>query len=143
MIMTGIDKEWLLEQLKMRSMNQSDLARILNRHRSAVTQLLAGKRRLTVEEQDRIAEVFGVGVEEISARRAPSRGGFGERGQAAFKTEVDTKTGRRNKIAPHVEDDDLPDHPIWGAMEGTIKVMPGVDLTAPMEFEWGGKLYNE
>ena len=36
-------------------------------------------------------------------------------------------------------------HPIFGCMEGTITVMPGVDLTAPMDWdeEWGEKLYNE
>jgi transcriptional regulator with XRE-family HTH domain len=141
--MTGIDKEWLLEQLKKRDMNQSDLARVLNRHRSAVSQLLAGKRRLTVEEQDRIAEVFGVSIGEISARRTPANAGFGERGQAPFKAELDERKKNGSKRASHGDDDDLPDHPIWGAMEGTIKVMPGVDLTAPMEFEWGGKLYNE
>lgn len=141
--MTGIDREWLLAQLKKRNMNQSDLARVLNRHRSAVSQLLAGKRRLTVEEQDRISEVFGVSVGEISARRALNNAGFGERGQAPFKAELDVKKESGSKRAPDVDDDDLPDHPIWGAMEGTIKVMPDVDLTAPMEFEWGGKLYNE
>jgi hypothetical protein len=43
----------------------------------------------------------------------------------------------------NVADDELPDHPIWGSMAGTITVMPGVDLTEPMEFEWSGKLYNE
>lgn len=50
---------------------------------------------------------------------------------------------RRRDIDEGVSDEDLPDHPIWGSMAGTIKVMPGVDLTEPMEFEWGGKLYNE
>lgn len=36
-------------------------------------------------------------------------------------------------------------HPAFGCMKGTITVMPGVDLTAPMdwEVEWGEKLYNE
>lgn len=36
-------------------------------------------------------------------------------------------------------------HPIFGCMKGTITVMPGVDLTAPMDWdeEWGEKLYNE
>lgn len=42
-----------------------------------------------------------------------------------------------------LKDEDLPDHPIFGCMAGTITVMPGVDLTEPMDFGWGGKLYNE
>lgn len=43
----------------------------------------------------------------------------------------------------HVPDSELPDHPIFGCMAGTLTVMPGVDLTEPMEFEWSGELYNE
>lgn len=46
-------------------------------------------------------------------------------------------------ISQDAADKELVDHPIWGCMAGTITVMPGVDLTEPMEFEWGGKLYNE
>lgn len=42
-----------------------------------------------------------------------------------------------------ISDADLPDHPIFGCMMGTLTVMPGVDLTEPMEFEWSGELYNE
>ncbi|MGO4350657.1 hypothetical protein AB4Z25_01840 [Rhizobium sp. RAF36] len=38
---------------------------------------------------------------------------------------------------------ELPDHPIFGCMVGTLTVMPGVDLTEPMDFEWSEKLYNE
>jgi hypothetical protein len=34
-------------------------------------------------------------------------------------------------------------HPIFGSMKGTITVMPDVDLTEPVDFEWGEKLYNE
>ncbi|WP_260692225.1 MULTISPECIES: hypothetical protein [Rhizobium] len=34
-------------------------------------------------------------------------------------------------------------HPIFGSMKGTVTVMPDVDLTEPMVFEWGEKLYNE
>lgn len=45
--------------------------------------------------------------------------------------------------ADHKSEQELPDHPIWGSMAGTITVVPGVDLTEPMEFEWGGTLYNE
>ena len=72
---------------------------------------------------------------------------------AGYQTEsVDVVAGKlvfkrvqRNArpILGQESDDDLPDHPIWGCMADTITVMPGVDLTEPMEFEWGGKLYNE
>ena len=32
-------------------------------------------------------------------------------------------------------------HPVFGAMRGTVKVAPGVDLTEPADPEWG-KLYE-
>jgi hypothetical protein len=69
---------------------------------------------------------------------------------AGFQTEsVDIASERlvfrkiTNRNNPDMKDEDLPDHPIFGCMAGTITVMPGVDLTEPMEFEWSGKLYNE
>lgn len=33
-------------------------------------------------------------------------------------------------------------HPIFGFMKGTISVMPGVDLTAPADPDWG-KVYDD
>lgn len=41
-----------------------------------------------------------------------------------------------------------PAHPVLGCMEGTVTVMPGVDLTEPAMPEWAetvanAKLYNE
>lgn len=33
-------------------------------------------------------------------------------------------------------------HPIFGFMKGTISVMPGVDLTAPADPDWG-KVYED
>jgi transcriptional regulator with XRE-family HTH domain len=141
--MASIDKAWLLEQLEKRGLNQSDLARALNRNRSAVSRLLSGERGLKADEQDMIAKILGVGVAEIAARRDMQQAGLSERGQAPFKTEGDVKGETQFRPATDVDDEDLPDHPIWGSMAGTITVMPGVDLTAPMEFEWSEKLYNE
>lgn len=141
--MTNLDKEWIRTQLKERRMNQSHLARALGWDRSAVTRLLSGERSLKADEQDKIAQILGLSVEEFSARRNAGRAGFDERGQAPFRVEMDLEEKDVTKAAQHVDDEDLPDHPIWGSMAGTIRVMPGVDLTAPMEFEWGGKLYHE
>ena len=141
--MASIDTEWFLAQLKKQGMSQSDLARTLNVHRSAVTRMFSGERRMTVEEQDKIARILGVSVEEVSAHRMAVPAGFAEGGQAPFKTGPDGDARTRAELAEQVDDEDLPDHPIWGSMLGTIRVKPGVDLTAPMEFEWGGKLYNE
>jgi transcriptional regulator with XRE-family HTH domain len=141
--MTSIDKEWIREQLKKKRINQSDLARALGRDKSAISRLLSGRRGLKADEQDMIARVLGLGVEEFSAHRNASNAGFGERGQAPFETEGATGNAAQMGVARDIGDEDLPDHPIWGSMAGTVTVMPGVDLTAPMEFEWSGKLYNE
>jgi hypothetical protein len=55
-----------------------------------------------------------------------------------------TKTANSAAVVSQpMSDADLPDHPIFGCMVGTLTVMPGVDLTEPMEFEWSGELYNE
>ena len=141
--MTNTYREWFLEVLEKKNMNQSDLARALGRDRSAVTRLLSGERGLRADEQDRIAEILGVSVEEFSARRNSEQAGFSERSQAPFRTDGDLKAVNRVDQKKDIDDEDLPDHPIWGSMAGTITVMPGVDLTQPMDFEWSGKLYNE
>ena len=131
-----IDTLWFLEQLKKRQISQSELARHLNRHQSAVTHLLKGNRRMTAAEQDEIARILNVTVEEVAAHRNPPTIGFEERKQEAYST-------KRGSSARDLSDEELPDHPIFGCMAGTITVMPGVDLTEPMELEWGEKLYNE
>lgn len=141
--MTSIDREWILDHLKRKGMNQSDLARALGLDRSAVSLLLSGKRGLKAHEQDRIAQILGLRVEEFSARRIPAQPGLAEPGQAAFNTEGVGRGEARAGSVKDVDEDELPDHPIWGSMAGTVTIMPGVDLTAPMDFEWGGKLYNE
>ena len=141
--MTSIDKEWIREQLKKKRINQSDLARALGRDKSAISRLLSGRRGLKADEQDMIARVLGLGVEEFSAHRDAGNAWFGERGQTPFETEGATGNAAQMGVARDIGDEDLPDHPIWGSMAGTVTVMPGVDLTAPMEFEWSGKLYNE
>lgn len=142
--MTSIDREWFVNQLKEKRMTQSDLARALGLDKSAVNRLLSGKRGLKAHEQDKIAQILGLSLEEFSVRRTMEQRGFAEHGQTPFNAEGGGKNGISTGLAKDTDDDqDLPDHPIWGSMAGTITIMPGVDLTAPMEFEWGGKLYNE
>lgn len=142
--MSSINREWFVDQLKKKRMNQSDIARALGLDKSAVSRLLSGKRGLNAHEQDKIAHILGISVEEFATLRTAAQGGFAERGQAPFDTGGGV-TGRRlaGVVTDTDDDQDLPDHPIWGSMAGTITVMPGVDLTAPMEFEWGEKLHNE
>jgi hypothetical protein len=35
------------------------------------------------------------------------------------------------------------EHPIFGAMRGTVQIMPGVDLTEPADPEWGRIAYGD
>jgi hypothetical protein len=41
------------------------------------------------------------------------------------------------------EGDEKPFHPAWGAMQGLIRIMPGVDLTQPADPEWADRLDAE
>jgi hypothetical protein len=75
---------------------------------------------------------------------------------AGFRTEQVDMEGRRlvfrrvgparNKPAPSVSGgangpgpDRGPRHPLFGALKGLVKVMPGTDLTKPADPTWGDK----
>ena len=134
---TWIDTDWFIEQLRQKGMRQSDLARALMLDRSAVSRLLKGERRMMAEEQDEIARIFGLSVVEVAAHRAAGSAGFGERKQDGYLVDAGSSSLK------DIPDAELPDHPIFGCMAGTVTVMPGIDLTEPIDFEWGQKLYNE
>ena len=157
--MAGIDTRWFHQQLEARGDSVRGLARFMGLDPSAVSRMLKGERRMSAEEQDRICSFLGVALEEIAARRRGEPGGFGESTQAEYRAgdrpsapekpstgiftreDIVHKNGKRYR---EMEDGELLElHPIFGCMEGTITVMPGVDLTEPMDFEWSGKLYNE
>jgi hypothetical protein len=36
-----------------------------------------------------------------------------------------------------------PFHPLYGYMQGLVRVMPGTDLTQPVDPEWGDRLYGK
>jgi hypothetical protein len=42
------------------------------------------------------------------------------------------------KVAPPA--DEKPFHPLYGAMQGLIRIMPGTDLTQPADPEWADRL---
>ncbi len=140
MINDRIDKAWFSQQLKKRGGSQADLARFLRLDRSAVTRMLNGERNMSVEEQDRIAEYLDVPVGDVALHRRGGAAGFSENSQATYAGPSSSRgQGRdvRNVGAAERR------HPIFGCMKGTITVMPDVDLTEPVDFEWGEKLYNE
>lgn len=35
---------------------------------------------------------------------------------------------------------DKPFHPAWGTMKGTLRIMPGVDITQPADPDWADYL---
>lgn len=159
--MAEIDTTWFHKKLDERGESVRGLARFMGLDPSAVSRMLNGERKMSADEQDRISIFLGVNLAEVAARRRGDPVGFGESKQAAYRagggvaqaelppvkmfTEKDIihKDGKRYM---ETEDGELLElHPAFGCMKGTITVMPGVDLTAPMDWdeEWGEKLYNE
>ena len=157
-----IDSAWFYEKLSQRDASLRDMARFMGLDPSAVSRMLSGERKMSAEEQDQIADYIGVPLGEVAAHRRGDLAGFAEKKQAGYEsaganpadldeppvkmfTEDDViyKDGKRWM---ELEDGTLLEvHPAWGCMKGTLTIMPGVDLTAPMDWdeEWGEKLYNE
>jgi transcriptional regulator with XRE-family HTH domain len=160
--MSVIDSAWFYEKLSEKGASLRDMARYMGLDPSAVSRMLSGERKMSADEQDQVAEYLGINLEEVAAHRRGSAFGFAEKKQVGYEstaasqpepelppvkmfTEADViyKDGKRWM---ELEDGTLLEvHPAWGAMKGTLTIMPGVDLTAPMDWdeEWGEKLYNE
>ncbi|TWF54417.1 helix-turn-helix domain-containing protein [Neorhizobium alkalisoli] len=161
--MAKIDSDWFYKKLKENGSSASELARYLNLDPSSVSRMLKGERKMSAEEQDGVSAFLSVPLEVVAIHR---RGegefyGLGERKQESYSAgsgppdpdpsrkmfgeeDIIYKDGKRWM---EKEDGTLVElHPAYGCMKGTITVMPGVDLTAPMDwdgYEWGEKLYNE
>lgn len=157
-----IDSAWFYEKLSQRDASLRDMARFMGLDPSAVSRMLSGERKMSADEQDQVADYLSVPLVEVAARRRGDAAGFAEKKQAGYEsggtapvspeeppvkmfTEDDViyKDGKRWM---ELEDGTLIEvHPAWGCMKGTLTIMPGVDLTAPMDWdeEWGEKLYNE
>ncbi|MBB1250606.1 helix-turn-helix domain-containing protein [Rhizobium sp. G21] len=154
----AIDTAWFHQQLEKRGSSVRGLARYLGLDASAVSRMLNGERKMSAEEQDRIAEFLGVSIEEIAFHRRGVAAGFSESKQSAYNAEVDRKgqpavsnewfsekdviykDGKRWMEGRNGELVEV--HRVFGCMKGTVTIMPGVDLTEPMEFEWSEKLYT-
>ncbi len=157
-----IDSAWFYEKLSQRDASLRDMARFMGLDPSAVSRMLSGERKMSADEQDQIADYLSLPLEEVAAHRRGDATGFAEKKQSGYEgggtapvlpeeppvkmfTEDDViyKDGKRWM---ELEDGTLIEvHPAWGCMKGTLTIMPGVDLTAPMDWdeEWGEKLYNE
>jgi transcriptional regulator with XRE-family HTH domain len=155
--MAAIHSAWFYKMLADNGSSLRDLARFMSLDPSAVSRMLNGERKMSADEQDDIAAFLRTNLELVAAHRRGGVFGFEEAKQDGYdslpdaapvkkmftKDDIIYKDGKRWM---ETADGTLVElHPIFGCMEGTITVMPGVDLTAPMDWdeEWGEKLCNE
>jgi len=148
------DTSWFRGRLGTAGRSQSDLARLLGVHRSAISQLLRGKRAIKAVEISEVARFLGVSEAELVQRAGISprwggrltrsddadqlvSGGFSEVKQTEFRpaaSQTEPSAPSKGK-APYR-------HPAWGALKGMITLLPDVDYTAPADPDWG-KVYEE
>ncbi len=144
-----IDSAWFHEQLARKGASLRDLARFMDLDPSAVSRMLSGERKMSAEEQDDIAAFLGANLDDVAAHRRGGIAGFAESKQEAYvpepmkmftKDDVIYKDGKR-----YMETADgqlLELHPIFGCMEGTMTIPDDLDLTAPVDPDWG-KVYDD
>lgn len=144
-----IDSEWFYRQFEKEGRSLRDMARKLGLDPSAVSRMLRGERKMSAEEQDGIADYFGISLDEVAARRRGAVFGFDERGQEPFRTDIDAgdekAASRVSRQADESEElgrtDSFFDR-IRGRMAGTVTIPPGVDLTEPADPEWA-RVYDD
>ena len=93
---------------------------------------------MTAEEQDGIADYLGLSLLEVASHRRGE--GFAERGQEPLVE--DYKADRRRGGANLATADNFYDR-IRGCMKGTVTVLPGVDLTEPVDPDWARILEDD
>ncbi len=131
----GLDKEWFFGRLAARGLSLRGMAKAMRLDPSALSRIVSGERSLKAGEQDTMAGLLGVSIEEVAAHRMNDavQGGFSEMQQTELKPPVSADQGRAK--TPYR-------HPAWGAMKGMITILPDVDLTEPSYEDWK-KLYGE
>lgn len=154
--MAGIDTAWFHRQLDARKQSVRALARFMDMDASSVSRMLRGDRKMSAEEQDRIADFFGLSLDEVAAHRRGDVRGFSESKQEPYSapmaarqeapvkmfTEADVvfKDGKRWMEGPDGTLLEL--HQIFGCMKGTMTIPDDLDLTAPADPDWG-KVYED
>jgi transcriptional regulator with XRE-family HTH domain len=153
--MGRIDSTWFYEKLAANGSSLRDLARYLMLDPSAVSRMLNGDRKMSADEQDGIATFFGLSVEEVAMRRRGEAPGFSEEKPASYRPEpfkgnAATKMFTESDIVfkdgkrwMEMEDGNLLEvHPAFGCMKGTMTIPEDLDLTAPVDPDWG-KVYED
>lgn len=141
-----INSDWFYRQLDSKGRSLRDMARALGLDASAVSRMLRGERKMSAEEQDRIADYLGASLVEVAARRRGELSGFAEEGQEPFSAETATlgnSVSRRQGSARSKDELGLSFYDrVRGCMKGTMTIVPGVDLTEPADPEWA-KVYDD
>ena len=137
-----IDTAWFFDKLREKGYSLRRFSGDLGMDPSAVSRMLNGQRNMSADEQDRVARLLGLPLSEVAAHRGATAGagGFGEMAQAGYGAAVgpetsDTVKGIRGNVDPHR-------HPIFGCMKGTMTIPDDLDLTAPVDPDWG-KVYDD
>ncbi|NKN36162.1 helix-turn-helix transcriptional regulator [Agrobacterium sp. a22-2] len=147
-----IDSEWFYRELDSRGRSLRDMAKALGLDSSAVSRMLRGERKMSAEEQDRIADYLGVTLHEVAARRRGERLGFAEEGQERFSFDEQGRKEETAVVLPrftqremegglNLSADNFYDR-VRGCMKGTVTIAPGDDLTGPADPEWA-KVYDD
>ena len=135
-----LDSAWLHTRLSAVRSNQSRLANALGRDRSAVSNLLSGKRRLKAHEIALVAQFLECSVADVMtwAGLDPVHGerGFGEMKQATFDAPAQENPGRKALPAKPKQ------HPLFGIWKGLVTLDPNYDYTQPADPDWG-KVYDD
>ncbi|MEB2843191.1 XRE family transcriptional regulator [Rhizobiales bacterium RZME27] len=157
--MTKIDSDWFYAKLREIGATGGELARFLSVDPSSVSRMLKGERKMSAEEQDKVSAFLRVPLEIVALHR---RGEETDFGFAEKKQETYAATSGPPALDPTVkwftEDDiiykdgkrwmETQDgrivelHPAFGCMKGTITIPDDLDLTAPVDPDWG-KVYED
>jgi transcriptional regulator with XRE-family HTH domain len=148
-----IDSAWFYQRLEKDGRSLRAMARELGLDPSAVSRMLRGERKMSAEEQDRIAAYLAVPLAVVAARRRGEVAGFAEEGQEGYvpnAPQADLEKTKTQSAAPwdvdpleglNLEATNFYDR-VRGCMKGTITIAPGVDLTEPTDPEWA-KVYDD
>ena len=134
-----IDSAWFFARLREKGYSLRRFAGEMAMDPSAVSRMLNGQRNMTADEQDRVAVLLHLPLQEVAAHRKPVPEGLSERTQAGYEA---LDAGESPAERPVRKNDDPYRHPIFGCMKGTMIIPDDLDLTAPADPDWF-KVYDD
>lgn len=94
--MATIQTRWFQDRLADKGLSQRALARMMRMDAGAMSLMLRGKRKMSVEEAQEVARLLGVGVEEVVTRA----GGYGSVSGAVADVRHPTKGVALSRVEP-------------------------------------------